>query len=610
MNIKTAPFLISILLFAGTAASGAAKASTVSCFVDISSAAGLTGASAQNVTWTDINRDNRPDAVITGNRNGPALEVFLNVEKDGGHGFVNFTEESGINRQPGISTGSRVGSFQIFGDVDNDGDADIFSGMYCEFEKPKTGTGSEIPLKDADGNIIFDKPDHGLRSEILLNDGAGRFTILSNSGVNLPPETAASAAFFDYDNDGNLDLFVGNWYKEYGISYISYPSRLYRGLGDGRFAEVTEAAGLLTQPTEGRPDSSRPVYGVSHCDWNNDGLQDILVSVYGRQANRLWKNNGDGTFTDVAPATGFDGDEIRHGRYPPGTKREPEGEWRSHGNTFSAACADYDNDGDMDVFLGEITHGWAGEASDRSSLLENLGEKSGFAFRRDAELLHRVHQSTKSWNQGDMRVTWLDFDNDGRLDLLVSSGDYPDGQYLRLYRQLKPGKFEDVTQEAGFNWESSAGISLADYDGDGYTDILAGKSWMRMPKDKRIGDFPAGALFKNETVNKNNWLAVILEGKGTGGANKNAIGARVTLKTGKTRQVREVLSGTGNAGQANSLTLHFGLGRAKKIDALEVRWGDKAGSVSVFKNVPVNTYIKIGQSPEILTPLARTGTKN
>ncbi|HNW45449.1 MAG TPA: VCBS repeat-containing protein, partial [Elusimicrobiales bacterium] len=315
MNLK-AISLLAFLYFSAGAAGAADTAPDAPYFVNVASAAGLAGASAQNVTWADINGDGYPDAVLTGTKSGVLeTKVFLNAEKDGQRVFTDFTAESGINRHPTISTGTRVGSFQIFGDVDNDGDLDVFSGMYCEFEKPKTVPGTETPLKDEAGNIVFDKPDHGLRSEILLNDGTGRFTFVKDSGVNLSSETASSAAFFDYDNDGSLDLFVGNWYKEYGISFISYPSRLYRGLGDGRFTEVTAAAGLLTQPTEGKPDSSRPVYGVSHCDWNSDGFQDILVSVYGRQANRLWKNNGDGTFTDVAPATGFDGDEIRHGRY-------------------------------------------------------------------------------------------------------------------------------------------------------------------------------------------------------------------------------------------------------------------------------------------------------
>jgi len=152
--------------------------------------------------------------------------------------------------------------------------------------------------------------------------------------------------------------------------------------------------------------------------------------------------------------------------------------------------------------------------------------------------------------------------------------------------------------------ESSAGISLADYDGDGDTDILSGKSWMRMPREKRLGSFPAGALFRNETAAGNSWLSVTLEGKGAGGANKSAIGSRIIVTAGKLKQLREILSGAGASGQANSLTQNFGLGKAKKVNSLEVRWGDSAGSVSVFKDVPVNKFVKVRQCPEeiILSP--------
>lgn len=567
-------------------------------FVNVASQTGLTAVSAQNPVWADLNGDGYPDCVLNSAHGGQSTAVFLSTRA--GAAFVDFTAESGINAAPGLSTAARTGSVLVFADVDNDGDPDLFSGRYSEFEKPVTDPKTEAVLKDASGAVLYAKADDGLRSAVLLNDGLGHFSAVKDAGVENPPETTSAAAFLDYDNDGLADLFTGNWYKEYGVSYISYPSRLYKGLGGGKFREVTAAAGLLTKPSEGWPDSSRPVYGVSHCDWNNDGLQDILVSVYGRQANRLWKNNGDGTFTDVAPLTGFDGDGIRHGRYPARAKRKQELPWRSHGNTFSAACADYDNDGDADVYLGEITHAWAGEASDRSSLLENLGPRRGFAFKRYPDLLRRVHLDTTNWNQGDMRVSWADFDNDGLQDLLLASGDYPDANYLRLFRQVKPLVFEDVTKAAGLDWESSGGISLADYDGDGDVDILAGKSWMRMPADRRGGPLPAPALFRNDIGDKNGWLSIKLEGRGAGGANRSAIGARVLVRSGGLAQWREVLSSHGHAGLADEFVLHFGLGLADKADSVEVRWGGPSGGVSFFKDVPARRFLKITEaSPEL-----------
>ncbi len=569
-------------------AAAPAAAAEAPYFIDISSPAGLAGYGAQNVLFSDLDGDGYPDVILGNTWAGRSNALLLNrPAPGGGRVFADFTSTSGIDA-PAPSSGTRTADFFAVGDADNDGCPDLFSGKYSEFEKPRTDPKTGAILKGPDGRTLYEKADDGQRSELLLNDCRARFRTVAASGVGTHAETTTSAEFLDYDNDGTLDLFTGNWYKEYGVSYISYPSRLYRGLGDGRLGEVTEKAGLLTLPTEGKPDSSRPVYGVYHCDYDGDGDEDLLVPSYGRQANRLWRNNGDGTFADAAPATGFDGDEIRHGRYPAALKREPEPEWRSHGNTFAAACADYDNDGDMDVFLGDITHYWAGEASDLSVLLENQGPRKGYAFKRRPELIKRVH-TAKAWNQGDMRAAWLDFDNDGLLDLLISSGDYPDGQYLRLFRQVRPGAFEDVTDQAGFDWESSAGVAVADYDRDGRLDVLAGKSWMRMPADRRTGKQPAPALFHNQAGGGNHWLEITLKGKGAGGANASAIGARVRLTAGGRTQTREVLA-AGSAGtQAGPFTLHFGLGKAARAEKLEIRWGGRGGR-TVYYDVPADRF--------------------
>ena len=242
--------LLSLLLPAApaaaqTASTAPAAPSTAAAqapwFVDVSSPAGLAGASMQNAVWADVNGDGWQDCLTAGTKAGAnEVKLFLNEEKDGRRVFRDITAESGVTAPPEGSTVPRVGSFHVFGDVDNDGDLDLFSGMYCEFEKPKAVPGTETPLKDAAGNIVYEKKDDGLRSEVFLNDGAGHFTRLKDSGVGNHAETSGSAAFVDYDKDGVLDLFVGNWYKEYGFTYVSYPSRLYRGLGGGRFEEVTE----------------------------------------------------------------------------------------------------------------------------------------------------------------------------------------------------------------------------------------------------------------------------------------------------------------------------------------------------------------------------------
>ena len=566
-------------------------------FTNITEEAGLSDTSMQNGVWADINHDGREDLIIIGQDGGTKTKVFLNTVKDGKTFFQDFTEESGLTKDPSFPDKERKTAFVIVSDVNNDGFADIFSAVYCEYDKPAADKNGNI-VKDEAGNTVYEKKDDGMRSQIYLNDGKGHFT--QAAGNNFPPETISGAVFFDYDKDGIPDLYTGSWYKEYGISLLCYPGRLYKGKGDGTFTDVTEQAGMLTKETEGSPDSSRPVYGVSHGDWNGDGYEDIFVSVYGRQANRLWKNNGDGTFADMGPQTGFDGDEIRHGRYPEWVKgRSAEKEFRSHGNTFSAAPADYDSDGDLDIFTGEITHGWAGESSDRSSLLVNGGKKKNYAFKRYPDLLHRVHQSTINWNQGDMRVSWADLDNDGKQELLVASGDYPDRQYLRIYHMRKPLEFEEMTEKYGIDWESSASISVADFNNDGCLDIIAGKSWMRMPKEKKQGRVPAPGIFRGSC--SGHWMQITLRGKGAGATAAAAPGTKAVLKTGlifPRRQLRFVQTSHGHYGLSDSQRLHFGLGKHKK-GTVTVYWN--TGAVT-YKNLPADSFIRLTEGnaePEI-----------
>jgi hypothetical protein len=279
--------------------------------------------------------------------------------------------------------------------------------------------------------------------------------------------------------------------------------------------------------------------------------------------------------------------------------REAEEPFRSNGNTFSLASADYDCDGDVDLFLGEIAHWWAGESSDRSCLLINQGEDEGYTFLRDAGAIPRQHEEKERWNEGDIHVAWLDFDNDGLEDLLISSGDYPDGQFLRLFQQEEDHGFTDVTKQCGFAWESSAGISIGDYDRDGDLDILAGKSWTRIPSERRLGDHPAPALFRNDVGNQNNWISISLKGKGVHGSNRMGIGARITIEASGKKQMREIQGGSGHCGQFNPPEAHFGIGKASIIDKITVRWPNQGLKIQTFEKVAPNQRIRITEGKGI-----------
>jgi len=591
--------LLVFLSAAALPAAGEDEGADTPFFTNVSVSAGLAEHAAQRVAFADVDGDGFLDVVLGCLWKEKTTVLLRNVPGEDGRTFTDFTAAARIAAEL-KGEGRRAANVLIFADVDNDSDLDAFSGVYGDFLNP-----------DFDG-------DRDVLNAVLLNDGNGVFRAAGSSGVEELTATTCAASFFDYDNDGRIDLFVGNWYKQYGASLDSCRDRLFKGSGKGRFKDVTEKAGLKTIDAAGRRTSSRPVYGAGHCDYNNDGFQDILVCAYGRQWNVLWQNSGKGTFEDAAERTGFDGDAVTHGKYPESTKeyfrkqrgvdREDEPPFRSNGNTFSVAAADFDCDGDVDLFLGEITHSWAGESSDRSSLLVNTGAEGGYAFERRADAVPRSHANPSNWNQGDMHVAWIDFDNDGLQDLLLSAGDYPDGQYLRLFAQRDDHTFEDVTARCGFDWEGSSGISLGDFDRDGDVDILAGKSWMRLPAERRSGERPAPALFRNDAGNGNNWITIQLKGRGAGGANRLGVGARILVAAGGRTQMREIQGGCGHSGQFNPPEAHFGIGPAPVIDRITVRWPNKRLSTQTFENVAVNRLVRITEGGS-LDAIAPAGAK-
>jgi enediyne biosynthesis protein E4 len=538
---------------------------------------------SQRAAFYDIDGDGWLDLLMQHTR------VLLNRPKPGGgRHFVDFTARAGLHDLADLNGNLRAPGLSIMGDVNNDGHLDLYSGMYLDF----------LRLPDP-------PPDRGWRSAIFLNDGNGVFTEVADSGVGEHPGTECAAAFLDYDLDGCLDLTVGYFYINYGGSLRCYSQRLYKGNCDGTFTDVSAESGILTDWLYvGRPDSARPIYGVTHTDWNNDGYPDLIYCVYGRQANLHYRNNGDGTFTEVGVATGVDGDADRSDRSEPS--------YRQHGNTFSAGVADFNNDGFMDLLFGEITHAWAGSASDKSMLLVNLGPTEGWRFERTFRGTGRTPQDPNNWNQGDIHVGWIDFDNDRRQDVLIASGDYPDGQYLRLFRQELGhpypgvnGWFADVTDLADFNWEGCAALSVGDYNRDGAPDIAVGRSTMRMSGEWVQAHGTHLGVFENRVGSLNHWASFRLEGKGQGFSNRQGIGARIEVTAGGETQVREIYGGCGHVGQMNAQEAYFGLGEAGVIEELRVTWPNRARRVQVWSNVPADRHFIVREGEAELVEWGR-----
>lgn len=558
----------------------------------------------------DLNGDGYPDLVVhdlgTNNRDDLTASpprrfksLLLNEPRPGGgRRFRDITLASGLTAIRGGGSG-RASHFAIFADVNNDGKLDALTGTYVNADPKAT------------------PKDPGDRSEILLGDGKGGFTLASQSDLySKEMRSTTSAAFLDYDRDGVVDLFVGNWYEIYG--YLpALQDRLYRGNGDGTFSEVTDAMGLTTLRDKGFAEgkNSRPTYGVTACDVDGDGDADLLVSAYGRQWNMLWRNDGD-RFVDVAAASGFAADTLvafQDNEYyrcycktsgactapapvstcgvagwNPGTDDQP---WRLGGNTFTTICGDVDNDGDLDLFNAAIRHWHIGASSDPSQLLRNTGA-SPLRFERPGNAalgLERKH-TVVDWNEGDISAAFFDFDGDGLLDLILMDSDYPD-THTWLFRQKPDHTFEEVSKLAGIDHDRGQEVTIADLDGDGDLDVVMGTSSARGgPK------VPQVYVYENLVGQRANWTRVTLAGSGKGGANRAAIGAKVWVEAGGVRQLREVDGGHGHFGLQNGLSVHFGLGASCEIDKLEVEWPDKARSRSLFTNVRANYPIEIDQA--------------
>jgi hypothetical protein len=515
------------------------------------------------VLFADINNDYFPDIILDGGK------FFLN-EKGKHFKLINspkalFADDKAKPPVPGHAL--------ILGDVNNDGNLDLFVTFTI----------------DSNSEDFKKNNNYGRRNELWLGDGKGNFTLKKNTGISTEPATTITGMFFDYDGDNNLDLYLGNWWTHPWQSPEVMISPLYKGHGDGTFEDVTKKAGIEGNATPERRDSRRPIFCLTHTDWNNDGMQDMLIGTYSGKWNILWRNNGDGTFTDVAQETGFDCDTY--------------GRWFAFGSPdspycniccFSLPAADFNCDGNMDCFVSTIRH-WDYRVLDPSMLLINLGEEGKWKFRRDFLSIGRPfafdHIPTQQENYGgdnwgDVHADWIDVDNDGWQDLAIASSEYPDPQLFKLYHQ-KPdgsGQFEDWTERLGFRWVSAATISFADIDRDGAMDVLIARSHMRFDEALQKKYPLAVGVFHNLEAKRsgNGFFNLRLLGQ--------AIGARITIWTDKHRQIREVYGAVGIGSQRNDSDCCFGLGKEKIIDKIEIRWPDKSNTIQIFENIEPNKF--------------------
>jgi hypothetical protein len=540
---------------------------------------------------------------------------------DLGLSFLNVAREAGLNAKT-IFGGEHKNKYLLettgcgvaFYDYDNDGWLDIFlvNGSRLEgfakgqepishlFKNNRDGTFTDITAKAGVGHAgwgqgvcIGDYDNDGFedlfvsyfgKNVLYHNNGDGTFTDVSEkAGVaGNGKRWNSGCAFVDYDRDGKLDLFVAN-YIDLDLATAPLPESgpclykavmvacgppglnggkniLYHNNGDGTFTDVSAASGILqANGTFG--------LGVLTADFDNDGWPDIYVAN-DSTASALYQNKKNGKFEDIALEAGC--------------ALSPDGKPQAG---MGVSAADYDMDGNLDIVKTNF-------AGDTPSLYHNQGGATFEDATFPAGL--GLHTQYLGWGCG-----FFDMDNDGWPDILICNGHvYPEVEQLKteagyaqrklLYKNLRNGRFADLSLQAGAGISEAVaarGAAFGDFDNDGDIDVVV----------NTVNDFPQ--LLRCDMRSGNNWIKVRTIGTKS---NRSGIGARlrcVTKPAGESKpheQIDEVRSG-GSYFSQSDLRVHFGLGKAEKVELLEVRWPN--GAVEALKNVPANqlVFVKEGE---------------
>ncbi|MDF1695616.1 MAG: FG-GAP-like repeat-containing protein [Saprospiraceae bacterium] len=487
------------------------------------------------VAFVDLDNDGDDDAYLVGGKTTD--KIFIN---DGNGVFTEITASAGLEiTEEYYTTGV------IYGDIDNDGDEDLYVNTYY---------------------LIADKSQYS-RNLLFLNNGDLTFTEIWGNGIQKDKSMTMGSTFIDYDLDGDLDIYNGNYVKEViftydddgaidGFAHKCFTNLLYRNNGNGLFSDVSQSMGLF---------EAGCALAVTATDYDNDGDMDLLVgNDFGPfiEPNMVFRNdyNEGGKFTEVASVLGADQEMFSMG----------------------FAIGDYDNDLDLDYYI--------------SNLGKNVFlEKEGDEFVESAEAAG-IENEFSGYNSS-LSVSWgnlfADIDNDMDLDLFVANGyvaapSFVDNSTLdpdRLFINNGDKTFTEADSTSGINNHLvSRGCAYSDIDMDGKIDILS------IVFDKPgFGFTPSSCLFKNATTNTNNWVKIKLEGTES---NRSAYGSKIFVYTGNDIQMSE-LNGGASFCSHNTSYMHFGIGQYESIDSVKIVWpGGKNSQIETEVLVNSVNYIK------------------
>ncbi|MBS1535106.1 MAG: VCBS repeat-containing protein [Bacteroidetes bacterium] len=434
----------------------------------------------------------------------------------------------------------------------------------------------------------------GQNNRLYLNQGNGHFAAVTSDSIVLDGKPSDGATFADCDNDGDLDAYVVNWYNEDNLFYTN------DGLGN-----FTQVVGTVS-------DSNGYSETAAWGDYDNDGKLDLYVTrsgpSVGTRRNQLYHNEGSANFTKILTGdvvtnsftsrcvnwtdvdvdglpdifvtnegTSNTNENLYHNDGAGNFTRITTGDLLNNaGKTMSSSWADYDNDGDLDVYL------------------TNDGENNAL-FRNDGNLVFTKMASdpVSNTNAHSFSSAWSDIDNDGDLDLFVTNSYNPSPELLNnfLYLNNGDGTFtQNFTELPATDASWSYGCAFGDYDNDGFEDLAVATV--------AFNGIDAPDFLYHTTPNSNHWITIQLAGRFT---NKSAIGAKIRIKATingvSVWQMREISAQTSYCGQ-NDLRAHFGLGDATTIDEIRIQWPSSIEE-TIF-NVATNQFITIVEGQGIL----------